>query len=159
MPTTGIPSQALWESVKTSGDKADRAVQRMVANTIAAACTTIARADYVSCDTEIGHFLALSLLQISQTVYEDQELKERETRKKHPISALPLPRIEAASGLAVLASHKSCCTSDILDEIRPLSSDSSSRVRLEIASHLMYLHQRCTRRYVAYSGSAGSGGD
>ena len=63
-----LPSQALWESVKTSGDKADRAVQRMVASTIAAACTTIARADYVSCDTEIGRFLALSLLQISQTV-------------------------------------------------------------------------------------------
>jgi len=133
--------KALPESGTATQHEPDPAIRQMFDSSVAGACSIIARADYAGCDTQIGAFLAERLLQISRTLYEEQSSTSEKSPKRHPTSALPLPRRDAAAGLVLLGRHKSCNAPDLLDTIGLLSRDSSSHVRFEVAGHLINLHE------------------
>lgn len=110
---------------------------------LAAACVRIARIEGLECDVEPGSFVRKVLLEASRhpkpepICHPDQDAQFDE----HPSWESPAPRIEAAEGLVVLATHPKCVDPQVLEAIERLSSDPVPAVRFHIASYLATLYR------------------
>jgi hypothetical protein len=105
------------------------------------ACQRISKIDKLSCASGAGAFVRDVLtvagkhqLPIHNAEYDNQF-------DKHPSWGGDIPRIEAARGLCLLASHVDCSDDNLLLNIRRLARDPVPAVRYQIASHLVNLYR------------------
>jgi len=108
---------------------------------LAAACARIARTDDLSCREEPGAFVKAVLLEASRYHEPVYDPKYDAQFDESPSWGGPAARIEAAEGLITLASHADCATSDVLNAVKELSTDSVPAVRYQVATRLNTLYR------------------
>jgi len=104
--------------------------------TLTKACAQIARLETLSCDDESGTFVKDVLIRASHHPEPTPDPQRDSQFDKFPPWEGPAARIEAAKGLILLARHKLCADSEVLDAIQRLSGDPVPAVRFQIASRL-----------------------
>lgn len=108
---------------------------------LAGACTRIARTENFSCVEPIGILVKDTLLLAAQSESPEHGPGDDAQFDEHPSWGSPAPRIEAASGLILLAASEGCATPDVVEAVRRLSSDDLPAVRFQIASRLSALYR------------------
>lgn len=109
--------------------------------TLAEACVRIARLETLSCDDELSTFVKDVLIRASSHSEPAPDPQHDARFDESPSWGSPAARIEAAKGLILLARHKPCADSEVLDAIQRLSEDPVPAVRYQIASHLNTLYR------------------
>ncbi len=140
-----LPSvEALEEAIRQGRGDAKRL--DLSCGVLAAACTCIAKAESLSCTESAVGVACRILLELSRHHLPSHDPSEDEAFDRMPSWESPIPRIEAAVGLMMLARHPSCCGADILETIRRLSSDPAPEVRFQIATYLPNLYHTASEQ-------------
>jgi len=109
-------------------------------DSLAAACTCIARIVRIPCDQDLGAFVKDVLLEASYHPKPAYDSRYNAQFDEGPSWGRPAPRVQAAEGLIVLARNPSCATPDVLKAIGHLSRDPVLAVRFQIARCLNALY-------------------
>lgn len=132
--------QALYEALCRADTDGVHPKQRDHAwDTLAGACACIARVGKISCNAALTSLVREVLLGVSRHP-EPAYQPEYDQFDEHPSWGRPAPRIVAAEGLVVLASHPEF-DSRIRQAVESLSSDPVPAVRFQIASRLNVLYR------------------
>jgi hypothetical protein len=108
---------------------------------LAAVCARIARTDGLSCEEPAGSFVKAVLLEAGLHAEPAHDPKNDAQFDEHTSWGGAAPRIEAAAGIAILASHPTCLTPDVLEPLERFSKDPVPAVRFQIASRVNVLYQ------------------
>lgn len=108
---------------------------------LAESCKIAASSPDLWCPGPVSTFLQNTLVELSRHTVPEHDPTSDASFDEHVTWSGPLPRIEAATGLMMLARHGSCCTEDVLDAIARVAGDPAPEVRFQVAANLTLLWQ------------------
>lgn len=132
--------QVLADYLENHSEKPDSRLLTSACGTLMAACTLIARIAELPCDKPLSQFVRRTML--SGLTHESGPVSPDQVKNfdKFPSWESSQPRIEASVGLLALATSSACGTDEILVALSELAADPLPAVRLQIASHCVWLH-------------------
>lgn len=126
-------------ALQTDADKIDPHVKDLAWGYLAQACERIATIASLDCKTQLGGDVKRLFFTLANYPVPTPDPEQDAPFSKFQAWGSPSPRIEAASGLILLAHLPNCCDEEILGRVQGLAKDSVPAVRFQIAVRLNVL--------------------
>ena len=137
--------RSLHDAISTADADGVHPMQRdHAAGVMFASANRVATCAGLDCSDEEGSFIRQLLLEGSVHELPKPDPEYDAHFDNHRSWGGNLPRIEAASGLTILAVRKGCFDAEILERIMVLSRDPVPAVRYQIATHIANLYRQAS---------------
>jgi hypothetical protein len=131
--------QAYRSALETTPKDAEAGLANNSWGVLAESCKIVANSPELLCPGPASIFLQNTLIELSKHPVPEHDPTIDASFDKAPSWGGPLPRIEAAIGLMLLARRNACCDDAVLNAIEALARDPAPQVRFQAACYLALL--------------------